>query len=75
MRRAVENLNLEHAASPAAPRVTVSLGVASGILDESVAPSTLIAAADEALYESKKGGRNRVSSRVQERKRPTARRS
>ena len=67
MRRAVESLNLQHEASPAAPRVTISLGVATGILDESVAPAALINAADQALYESKKAGRNRVSTRLLER--------
>jgi diguanylate cyclase (GGDEF)-like protein len=66
MRRAVEALNIEHAASPAAPRVTVSLGVATGIVDESIASAALLAAADQALYDSKKGGRNRVSFRVVE---------
>jgi diguanylate cyclase (GGDEF)-like protein len=67
MRRAVESLNVEHAASPAGSRVTVSLGVATGILDEKAVPAALIDAADQALYESKKAGRNRVSTRLLER--------
>jgi PleD family two-component response regulator len=68
----VESLNLDHAASPTAPRVTVSLGVATGILDESTVPAALIDAADQALYESKRGGRNRVSYRLLDRPAPSA---
>ena len=41
--------------------VTVSLGVA-GLQDNMDAPEKLIAAADEALYQAKQSGRNRVVS-------------
>jgi diguanylate cyclase (GGDEF)-like protein len=63
MRSAVERLRLEHAASSTAPHVTLSLGVATMVPDDAVDPASLLAAADEALYESKKGGRNRASYR------------
>jgi diguanylate cyclase (GGDEF)-like protein len=63
MRGAVEKLNLEHLASTTSPVVTLSLGVATMNPDEALSPRALLAAADEALYESKKAGRNRVSSR------------
>ncbi|NET35988.1 MAG: diguanylate cyclase [Cyanothece sp. SIO1E1] len=46
---------------PQAAVVTISLGVASTIPNASTAPEMLIAAADQALYQSKKGGRDRVS--------------
>jgi len=41
-------------------RITVSLGVASFRAGES--PDVFVARADEALYASKKQGRNRVSA-------------
>jgi diguanylate cyclase (GGDEF)-like protein len=57
---AVRNLRIPHAASEAASHVTVSLGVAclKASIDEN--PHTLIQLADEALYEAKKGGRNKM---------------
>jgi len=53
-RRAVEVAPLEER------RMTVSIGV-STLVDAAVGRITLIAAADGALYESKRAGRNRVS--------------
>ncbi|MBP0017068.1 MAG: AAA-like domain-containing protein [Cyanobacteria bacterium SBLK] len=41
--------------------VTVSLGVASTIPHEAVSPSVLIEAANDALYQSKRNGRDRIS--------------
>jgi len=63
MRTAVEKLQLEHAASPTSPHVTLSLGVATTTPADTSTHTALLAAADEALYESKKGGRNRASFR------------
>ena len=59
LRAAVEGLNLEHAGSPFG-RVTISVGVASTVPDPGSAPDRLLAAADNALYEAKSTGRNRV---------------
>lgn len=59
-RQAVEALQLPHAFSPAAPVVTISAGVCSlqpGALDT---PEKLTEGADDALYEAKEGGRNKV---------------
>lgn len=41
-------------------RVTISAGVA-GVLQEDLSPETLVRRADQGLYRSKTGGRNRVS--------------
>jgi diguanylate cyclase (GGDEF)-like protein len=55
--RAAERLRERVAAH--AP-VTVSIGVATMSVDRTLVPSALIAAADEALYEAKRRGRDRV---------------
>lgn len=41
-------------------QITISLGVATTLGDESVTPSDLIRRADERLYEAKRAGRNRA---------------
>lgn len=64
-RSAVESLGIPHQYSDAAPVVTLSLGVATFTdPSESTAETTatLLKRADTALYQSKKLGKNRVSS-------------
>ncbi|MEJ2407516.1 MAG: GGDEF domain-containing protein, partial [Candidatus Thiodiazotropha sp.] len=63
IRRAVELKKSPHATSPTRSVVTISIGVASIIPDLHTKPSLLVCIADEALYESKHNGRNRVSTR------------
>lgn len=59
MRRAVEDMRLEHPASPIGPWVTVSFGVACAH-PKSCSLEDLFASGDAALYRAKESGRNRV---------------
>ncbi|WP_300426176.1 diguanylate cyclase [uncultured Thalassolituus sp.] len=52
---------LPHEASPVADRVTISAGVASVVPDADGHAGSLVTAADRALYQAKKTGRNRAS--------------
>ena len=61
MRSAVMDLAIPHAKSAAAPIVTVSLGVAVFHPDAAESSDALMEAADQALYRSKREGRNRVA--------------
>jgi len=63
LRASVQALRLPHGASPAARVVTVSAGVATLVPTERGDPSALVAAADQALYEAKRQGRNRVEGK------------
>lgn len=60
IRAAVTALRLPHSGSEVADHVTVSIGVASIQVTGNGVPSSLVAAADAALYRAKYTGRNRV---------------
>jgi len=59
LRRAVEDLAIPHEHSTAADHVTISLGLASCVPSPALKPDALLELADQALYQSKKHGRNR----------------
>jgi diguanylate cyclase len=61
IRQAVAALSLPHPASPIAPFLTVSVGVAAATGNGCFTPEAVIAEADRALYAAKNAGRNRVS--------------
>ena len=60
MRREVESLAIEHGFSGVAPHVTISLGLLTQIPSHSTVISHMIGAADRALYQAKRSGRNCV---------------
>ena len=59
LRANVDDLEIPHHLSSVKPNLTISLGVAIGFADSANLPETLIAAADNALYQAKQDGRNR----------------
>lgn len=67
VRQAVEAMGLPNQASPSHPNVTMSIGVAClRAQDPDASTQRLISLADEALYQAKNGGRNRVWPRPRE---------
>ena len=60
IRSSLEEKNIPHSKSDAAPYVTISCGIASTIPQNDIKPETLIEAADKMLYLAKQQGRNCV---------------
>jgi two-component system chemotaxis family response regulator WspR len=63
LRSNVESLGILHPASPVGSYVTISQGLACAVPVPASTPSSLIALADEALYEAKRSGRNQLRKR------------
>lgn len=61
IRVAVQDLKIVHSHSLVSQYVTLSLGVATMVPDCDTSPEILLKAADEALYQAKALGRDRVS--------------
>jgi len=68
IRAAIAARAIPHAGSKAAPHVTVSLGVATGIPEADQDPSVLVRAADAQLYAAKAEGRNRAKGAALDKK-------
>ena len=62
LRSNVESLDILHPTSSAAAHVTISEGLACMVPEPISSPSSLIAVADELLYEAKRCGRNQLCS-------------
>jgi len=60
LRLQVSDAAMPHPASPVAPHITVSIGVAATLPEAGGRAERLVAAADRALYAAKAGGRDRV---------------
>lgn len=60
IKKAIEHMQIPHANSLISPHVTVSMGIGTVIPNAAASVTTLIEQADQALYQAKSHGRNRL---------------
>jgi len=60
LQQEMERVRLQHAQSPVKPYITLSIGVSSSIPSLGLLPERLVEAADNALYDVKRQGRNGI---------------
>jgi diguanylate cyclase (GGDEF)-like protein len=63
MLKNIRNCNIPHSASDVAKHVTISIGVATGMVEYTSNGADLVKISDEMLYKSKRNGRDRYSFR------------
>jgi diguanylate cyclase (GGDEF)-like protein len=64
LRSAIKALQMPHDASSTAPIVTVSVGLACGKANPGQLAMSMLVAADNALYQAKRDGRDRIVSQL-----------
>jgi diguanylate cyclase (GGDEF)-like protein len=60
----IVEMNIPHQYSPVADNITVSLGLVTTLIEDSLTPQIFVATADKNLYLAKENGRNRVVASV-----------
>jgi len=60
IRKNVEELGIEHSASPISQKITVSIGAFTFIPEKNMTVNDILIKTDSALYKAKENGRNRV---------------
>ncbi len=61
LRQMIRQVEVEGTGRAHSPSVTVSVGLASAIPEDGIRPEDLLAAADRALYQAKRQGRDRIA--------------
>jgi len=61
LRQMIRQVEVEGTGRAHSPSVTVSVGLASAIPEDGIRPEELLAAADRALYQAKRQGRDRIA--------------